>query len=98
MWENLSSDEQVEFLAKAADFALDSHLSHELIYEVERRLTMKQRVQYVDWVSGLVADATYRMYDPEDPTTAMHYYFNLMRVELELRGKLLWCVLTGNQP
>lgn len=98
MWEDLSSDEQIEFLANVAGFSADTHLSHELIYAVEGRLTTKQREQYVDWISGFVADATYRLYDPADPMTAIQYYFNLMRVELELRGKLLWHAIKGIQP
>nr|DAF93614.1 MAG TPA: hypothetical protein [Myoviridae sp. ctshb19] len=99
MWESLSSDEQLEFLVSFCGASASyAHIDLELVLDAESRLNVRQRIQYVDWISGFIADATYRQYDPNDAETAMHYYFNLMRASVELRAKLLWHAIKGIQP
>lgn len=99
MWDEYTSEEQLKFLVQLCDLS-DSYptINHELVYLGEERLTNKQRLLYVDYMSGIIADQTYRRVDSDHPDAATHYYFNMMHASIELRAKMIWCAVTGNAP
>lgn len=99
MWDELSSEEQLKFMIDLCG-ASSSYpiIDHELVYLCEGVLNNKQRMLYVDHMSGTIADLTYRRIDPDHPDAANQYYFNMMHAPIELRAKMLWCAATGNEP
>lgn len=97
MWDTLSASEKLEFLQHQSGLDHATY-THEMISPIEFELNEKQRDIYVDYCSAYAADVAYRRVDPEHERAASVYYFTLMRIPLEIRAKMLWHVLTGNQP
>lgn len=99
MWDEFTSEEQLKFLIELCRTS-SGHpaIDHELVYLCEEALSNSQRIAYVDYMSGTIADHTYRRVDPEHPDAATHYYFNMMHAAVNLRAKMIWCAATGNQP
>jgi hypothetical protein len=99
MWDELSTEEQLQFLIKVCGTSNGyPSIDYELIFLCESVLNNDQRRDYVDYMSGAIADHTYRRVDPEHPDAATHYYFNMMHAAVPLRAKMIWCAVTGNQP
>lgn len=99
MWDEYSSEEKLKFLTDLCGVSNSYPMvDHELAYLCEAALNNKQRREYVDYMSGTIADLTYRRIDPEHPDAATHYYYNMMHAPIELRVKMIWCAATGNQP
>lgn len=96
MWENLEPLEQLDFLKKFAGLTNGDSLDYYLIYTCEDRLNPAQRNRYVDLLSSIVADATYRRVDPDSPEAATLYYFNMMRVPHREKARALYFAITGN--
>lgn len=99
MWDEYTSEEQLKFLTELCRVSSGyPTIDHELVYLGESALTNKQRLLYVDHMSGTIADHTYRRIDSDHPDAASHYYFNMMHADIELRAKMIWCAVTGNAP
>lgn len=97
MWDSFSPEEQLFAINQLARTS-EPNFNFDLIDLLEKGLNNPQRALYADYVSGAVSDLTYRQHDPNHPDTAMHWYFNMMCCPFPIRAKMLWCVLTGNQP
>lgn len=97
MWDELSPEDQLKLLTNFAG-TYSQRIDHDLIHDCEGRLSNDQRIAYVDYMSGTIADLTYRRIDPEHPDAATQYYFNMMRAPLPLKAKMLWCAFTGSEP
>jgi hypothetical protein len=99
MWDELTHEEQLNFLIELCGTSSGyPTIDHELVFLCEAVLNTKQRREYVDHMSGTIADHTYRRIDPEHPDAATQYYFNMMHAAVELRAKMIWCAATGNEP
>lgn len=99
MWDEYTTEEKLEFLTELSGVSRSYPIiDHELAFLAEAALNHKQRMIYVDHMSGTIADHTYRRIDPEHPDAALHYYYNMMHAETDLRVKMIWCAVTGNQP
>lgn len=99
MWDEYTSEEQLKFLTDLCGVSNTyPMIDHELVYLGEGALTNKQRLDYVDYMSGILADLTYRRIDPDHPDAANQYYFNMLHAPIELRAKMIWCAATGNAP
>lgn len=99
MWDEYTSEEQLKFLTDLCRVSNSYPMVDlELVYLGEAALNNTQRLVYVEYMSGIIADQTYRRVDPDHPDAATHYYFNMMHAPIELRAKMIWCAATGNAP
>lgn len=97
MWDIKTLQEQLDFLCKLSGISSDE-IDHRLIHECEERLNHEQRTAYVDYISGIAADLTYRRMHPDSPDASTLFYFTMMRIPRNIRAKMIWCAVTGNQP
>ena len=97
MWILMSEEERVYFIRDFSGQNADE-ITLDIVRVCEQRLSEKQRARYVDYVSGEIAAITYQRIDPSSEAASSAYYFNLLSMPAEMKAKMIWHAVKGEQP